>query len=185
MGTVDEYYVYLLVDPRSGKPFYVGKGKGRRMKQHAIEARSGKGGNAIKCRTILDIESDGLDVKYVVYESGLSERDAFDQESALIRQYGLVHLTNIAPGAATPEERSERARAVLVSLCVNFDDCLAKLADLIAYYGVAMAFVSDVPAKVPELFAMWVRLFKTFTAHREHVGADLAEMDKHRDEGGA
>jgi hypothetical protein len=32
-----EYYVYLYVDPRSGKPFYVGKGKGERMLAHLLE----------------------------------------------------------------------------------------------------------------------------------------------------
>ncbi|MGH7821426.1 MAG: hypothetical protein ACREQ9_16810 [Candidatus Binatia bacterium] len=32
------YYVYLYVDPRTGKPFYVGKGRGPRCLSH-ISAR--------------------------------------------------------------------------------------------------------------------------------------------------
>ena len=28
------YYVYLYIDPRTAKPFYVGKGKGRRLLAH-------------------------------------------------------------------------------------------------------------------------------------------------------
>lgn len=31
------YYVYLLVDPLTGKPFYVGKGRGERFRSHGIE----------------------------------------------------------------------------------------------------------------------------------------------------
>jgi uncharacterized protein len=33
-------YVYLLVDPRTGRPFYVGRGRGDRCYRHVAEARS-------------------------------------------------------------------------------------------------------------------------------------------------
>lgn len=32
------YYVYLRVDPVTGRPFYVGKGRGERFRSHGIEA---------------------------------------------------------------------------------------------------------------------------------------------------
>jgi hypothetical protein len=32
------YYVYLLIDPATGRPFYVGKGRGERFRSHGIEA---------------------------------------------------------------------------------------------------------------------------------------------------
>ena len=35
-----KWYVYRLVDPRSGETFYVGKGKGNRVFQHAKGALS-------------------------------------------------------------------------------------------------------------------------------------------------
>ncbi|AHI27618.1 hypothetical protein H845_3717 (plasmid) [Komagataeibacter xylinus E25] len=40
------YYVYRLVDPRNGETFYVGKGKGNRVFQHAVGARVEKEGNS-------------------------------------------------------------------------------------------------------------------------------------------
>ena len=37
-------YVYRLIDPRNGETFYVGKGKGNRVFQHAAGAlKNGKG----------------------------------------------------------------------------------------------------------------------------------------------
>ena len=33
-----EYYVYRLIDPRSGQTFYVGKGKGNRLFAHMNDA---------------------------------------------------------------------------------------------------------------------------------------------------
>ena len=35
-----KWYVYRLVDPRSGETFYIGKGKGNRVFQHAKGALS-------------------------------------------------------------------------------------------------------------------------------------------------
>jgi alanyl-tRNA synthetase len=55
----DRYYTYLLIDPRSGLVFYVGKGKGRRMSCHARLARLGVVDNAEKFRKITEIHSSG------------------------------------------------------------------------------------------------------------------------------
>lgn len=93
------YYVYELVDPRTGKVFYVGKGKNARISAHEIEAR--RGGASLKCRLIRDIESEGLTVLKRKPKHFADEQEAFDFEATLICQYGLDNLTNVAPGGGT------------------------------------------------------------------------------------
>jgi hypothetical protein len=39
-----KYYVYLLVNPETNTPFYVGKGEGNRVFDHLNEAKEGKKG---------------------------------------------------------------------------------------------------------------------------------------------
>ena len=36
-----KYYVYLLVNPITKSPFYVGKGEGNRVFDHLIDAKDG------------------------------------------------------------------------------------------------------------------------------------------------
>ncbi len=48
------YYVYALVDPRDKKIFYIGKGKGNRVFQHA-EAALYEKGQSLKLETIRSI----------------------------------------------------------------------------------------------------------------------------------
>ena len=42
MTDANKYYVYELIDPRNGDPFYIGKGKGFSVDQHEKEALSGR-----------------------------------------------------------------------------------------------------------------------------------------------
>ena len=50
------YYVYALVDPRNNKIFYIGKGKGNRMFQHA-EAALLENNHSLKLDSIRNIIS--------------------------------------------------------------------------------------------------------------------------------
>lgn len=52
------YYVYALVDPRDRKIFYIGKGKGNRIFQHA-EAALVENTSDLKLDTIRSIISEG------------------------------------------------------------------------------------------------------------------------------
>ncbi len=88
------YYVYLLIDPRDGKVFYVGKGKGGRCFDH-----SAKDDGVEKASKIAEIESAGLTPQVDIIRHGLeNEAEAFLVESAVIDALGLTNLTNIAPG---------------------------------------------------------------------------------------
>ena len=60
------YYVYLLIDPRDGKVFYVGKGKGSRCFDH-----SAKDDGVEKASRIAAIEAAGLTPQIDIIRHGL------------------------------------------------------------------------------------------------------------------
>ena len=100
------YYVYRLIDPRDGSTFYIGKGCGNRVFNHvqgAIDYYDGvspeehnfeKDPNKLK--TIQQIREVGLEVLHVIQRWGLTEKEAFEVEAALIDCY--PGLTNIVSG---------------------------------------------------------------------------------------
>jgi len=77
------YYVYILIDPRDDKIFYVGKGCGNRVFQHANDAiKSDK--KSDKLDLIRDIRISGNDVRYYIIRHGLTKNDAYLVESVMI-----------------------------------------------------------------------------------------------------
>ena len=104
-----QYYVYRLIDPRNGQTFYVGKGKGNRVFAHVNDALKTFDGESYedneeddvsaKIQQIRDIRNAGLEVIHVIQRYGLTEKEAFEVESALIDAYG--ELTNIQSGHAS------------------------------------------------------------------------------------
>ena len=113
------YYVYTLIDPRSGAVFYVGKGQGNRMHSHAREAeRNVCTSNRRKIEFIRKMQADGhqpIPVKVAEY---FSEKDAIEHEAELISK--LPNLFNVLArgwyGQFTADEiaRREEARALRV-----------------------------------------------------------------------
>jgi len=88
------YYVYLYVDPRTDKPFYVGKGLKRRILAHLDETR-----DSLKVQTIRELQRAGLEPRLEVLTHGLrNEETAFRIESAVIDLFGLGELTNEVRG---------------------------------------------------------------------------------------
>lgn len=90
------YYVYQMIDPRDGLPFYVGKGKGSRINQHEAEAR--KGQHNAKCDRIRSIWSEGLQVRKAKVSEHECENEALQAEFEAIARIGLGALTNVLPG---------------------------------------------------------------------------------------
>ena len=105
-NTASKFYVYFLIDGRSGTIFYVGKGKGDRIIQHRRDARRPSPVNAVKTQRIRDC---GKHLVEQIFADGLSEGDALDVERRLIQQLREFGLTNITSGNVHPLE-SQLAR---------------------------------------------------------------------------
>lgn len=82
------YYVYMLIDPRDGIPFYVGKGRDQRMYAHRAEALSASTSNKPHHDRIVEIVEDGLDVVYAKHAKNLEECEALNLERSLIEKIG-------------------------------------------------------------------------------------------------
>ncbi len=87
-------YVYLYRDPRDGKIFYVGKGKGQRAFQHLSDEKDGP-----KKRKIQEIREAGLEPKIEILTHGLKDDEtALKIEAALIDLIGIDELVNEVRG---------------------------------------------------------------------------------------
>jgi hypothetical protein len=65
------FYVYALRDPRIGQVFYVGKGVGDRVYQHARNAKaSGESAKGAKLATIREVHNAGLEVGVEIIRPG-------------------------------------------------------------------------------------------------------------------
>jgi hypothetical protein len=95
------WYVYHLCYP-DGQPFYIGKGRGQRIYQHAAEARKGK--ESYKCNTIRSLWRRGQDICYRVVFVSSSESEAYAIERAEIAAVGLANLTNMQEGGMSAKE---------------------------------------------------------------------------------
>lgn len=91
-------YVYVLVDPRTKKIFYVGKGQGERVLQHVREAEKGLDSDGevqrkSKQQQIIDIKTSGHKPEWRVVRRNLKDADeAFHVEGSLI--YALTQAND-------------------------------------------------------------------------------------------
>jgi uncharacterized protein len=98
-----KFYVYLLRDPRgSKKVFYIGKGSGNRIFHHLQCALSSTTGSE-KYDQIRAIVDSGYTVEHFIVRHGLTEREAFEIESALIDFVGLRNISNEQGGRYSSE----------------------------------------------------------------------------------
>ena len=77
------YYVYVLIDPRDNKIFYVGKGKGNRVFAHVKCAVENEQETA-KFDIIRAILKENKTVKHYILRHKLTEREAYLVESVFI-----------------------------------------------------------------------------------------------------
>lgn len=101
LQSLDGYYVYALIDPRTDAAFYIGKGMGDRVFNHEIEHDKNPESEKRKIQTIYEIEAANLCVKRVLLNWGLSESEAFAAEASLINYLNFTKredLTNLVAG---------------------------------------------------------------------------------------
>lgn len=91
------YYVYLLKDPRTNEVFYIGKGVGNRVFNHLATALESPN-SSDKLEYIREIIKNGHCVEHYILRHGLSEKEAFEVEAALIDFVGMQNLTNAQKG---------------------------------------------------------------------------------------
>jgi hypothetical protein len=89
---MNNYYVYVYIDPRNFEEFYYGKGKGSRKDEHLRDSSDSE-----KSRRISLIEKAGLTPIIRVIARELSEHDALLVEKTLLWKLGR-QLTNISSG---------------------------------------------------------------------------------------
>ena len=90
MKIVDDYYVYVYIDPRNFEEFYYGKGKGDRKDAHL-----GDTSDTEKANRIAKIKKAGLQPIIRVIARGLKEDEALLVEKTLLWKLGRL-TTNIA-----------------------------------------------------------------------------------------
>ncbi|TRZ49416.1 hypothetical protein D4S03_08340 [bacterium] len=86
-------YVYVYIDPRNGKPFYIGKGKGNRLFSHLKEQS-----DIEKVAQIAEIRHSGKEPRIEILRYGLSDSEARLVEASSIDLIGKAKLTNRVSG---------------------------------------------------------------------------------------
>ena len=123
------YYVYRLIDPRNGKTFYVGRGKGNRVFEHVNEELKfakkvddneiKKDEASAKIQTIHDIRKAGFEVKHIIHRYGMKKNEAVEVEAALIDVYSEPGiLTNVQSGY-DPDRGMIEADELIQKLCAT------------------------------------------------------------------
>ena len=82
-ATMNNYYVYVYIDPRNFEEFYYGKGKGSRKRAHLDDVT-----NSRKTRQIAEIRKEGLEPLVRVIAKDLTEDEAFLVEKTLLWKLG-------------------------------------------------------------------------------------------------
>lgn len=113
-------YVYRLVDPRSKRTFYVGKGHDNRVFEHVKLAIMGEEG--LRYDLIREIRNTGLEPHIFIHRHGLDEELAFEIEAALIDAYNNDDLSNEVRGHGT-----ERAMMTASEIIQSYEAAPAQI----------------------------------------------------------
>lgn len=84
-----KFYVYMLIDPRTNLPFYIGKGVWHRAKMH-LQLYKSDNHNNMKTNKIKKLYKLGMKPIVKIYKNNLHEQTALDVETKLIKKYGRI-----------------------------------------------------------------------------------------------
>lgn len=184
-------YVYRLIDSRSLETFYVGKGRGDRARMHAKGDRRlrEKGKGIPKLERIRAIrKATGREPTIVIHRHGLSDKEAYEVEAALLQAY--PGLTNRARGHG-----SERGAYVLEDgageLATFTDDepCLALAVHLRLAQGYSAYDAARFCWPLRERRRKWVKyvlavrhgtIVGVFVPTKWLLAQDMTEFPEHR-----
>jgi hypothetical protein len=131
------HYVYILMDPRSNNPFYVGKGTDQRALQHGAEVerllaaltkevkeeeqesveQNGSALRSQKMQIISNIINNGTKPRIVVVGRYETAEEAFAVEATLIHfVFGYDELSNVASGHGSKRIRSRKQYEAIKAL---------------------------------------------------------------------
>ena len=117
-----DYYVYLLIDPETNQVFYVGKGVGNRIFAH-INAAISDALPGDKLDKIRSLQARGLEPAHIIHRHGLTEKEAFEIEAALIDFIGLSGLTNQVQGFNS----DDRGRMTVAEVIAKYEAPVAEI----------------------------------------------------------
>lgn len=144
-----KHYVYRLVDPRTNDTFYVGKGQGNRLFQHAkgaLKPTRHEDDFDLKTDIICDIQKDGLSVIPIIHRHGLDNDTALEVEAALIDAYPDLVNVQTGHGSSTrgcktleqikalydaPVANFKNLRAVIIKIRQEYIDVRGSLYDAV------------------------------------------------------
>ena len=119
-----QYYVYCLVDPRDKKIFYIGKGVGNRVFNHAADALD-ENNESLKLDTIREIHKAGLEVSYYIARHGMTEEEAYLVESVPIHMftYGQFNLESTLTNIQAGHHQWDKGVKTIEEINVLYDCC--------------------------------------------------------------
>jgi hypothetical protein len=201
-------YVYRLIDPRNGETFYVGKGKGNRVFQHANGIKLKNDENeeeddlSVKMKRIKDIKNAGLEVIHVIHRHEIPDESIFHVEAALIdafpgltneqgghgsNSYGPMHANQIIEKYSLPsieEEPSEKLVIINVNNIQNRVDVNEIYKQVKGNWRISIGRARNADYVIAALRGVSIGVFKVYDWRKstEHLGRYCFDGEKAPDD---